>query len=147
LRTWVKARRSASIDGDLLGRFGNVAEIERRVEIRVHLVDVAGISGRQHDDGGGVAIGLRDAAEGVLGAGPVLHDKDADLLARAGLGDRVTHMQANALLAHHDRANIGLGRTLDDRINRVADQPLDPFPLEHLGDRVDDFHRFLLKPG
>src|SRR6266496_3858126 len=33
-------------DGDLLGQLGDVAEIQGRVEVRVHLVDVAGITGR-----------------------------------------------------------------------------------------------------
>ena len=44
----------------------------------MHLIDVAGIAGRQHDDRGRVAKGLRHPAKRVLGARPVLHRKDAD---------------------------------------------------------------------
>ena len=128
-------------DRDLLRQFRDVAEIERRVEVRMDLVDVAGIAGRQHDDRAGIAVGLRDAAERVLGAGPVLHDEDADLVARAELADGIAHMQPDALLAHHDRADIGLGRPLDDRVDRIADQPLDPLLFQDLGDRVGDLHR------
>ena len=130
---------------DLLGRLRDVAEVHRRVEVRMHLVDVAGVARRQHDDRAGIAVGLGDAAERVLGAGPVLHDEDADLVARGHLGDRVAHMQPDALLTHHDRADIGFGRALDDRVDRIADQPLDPFLLQDLGDRIGDFHWRLLR--
>src|SRR5260221_2231221 len=91
-----------------------------------------------------MAVGLRYAAKAVLGAGAVLHDENADLVARGHLGDGVAHMQPDALLPHHDRADVGLGRTLDDRVDRVADQELDPLALEDLGDRGGDFHRGLL---
>ena len=131
----------------LLRRFGHVAEVERRVEIRLNLVDVAGIAGRQHDDRAGIAIGLRHPAKGVLGARAVLHHEDADLVARRQLADGVAHMQANALLAHHDRADVGLGRALDDRVDRIADQKFDALALEDLGDCGGDFHRGLLGLG
>jgi hypothetical protein len=42
-------------------------------------------------------------------------------------------MEADALLAHHDRPDIGIGRRLDDRVDRVADQEIDPFALQNLG--------------
>src|SRR4029079_5278091 len=56
-------------DPHLLAQFGDVAEIQRGAEVRVHLVDVAGITGRQYHHRAGIAEGLRDAAKGVLGAG------------------------------------------------------------------------------
>ena len=116
-------------DGYLLAYFRDVAEIERGIKVRMHLVDVAGIAGRQHDDRGRVAKGLRHPAKRVFGAGAVLHRKDADLVARGHLGDGVAHMQPDPLLADHDRADIGLGRGLDDRVDRITDQVLDPFTL------------------
>ncbi len=125
----------------LLDPFGDVAEVERGVEVRADLVDVARVAGRQHHDRAGIAIGLRDPAKGVLGAGAVLHRKDADLVAGGDLGDRVAHVQPDPLLAHHDRADVGLGGGLDDRVDRVADQKLDPFALQDFGDGVGDFHR------
>jgi hypothetical protein len=74
----------------------------------------------------------------------VLHRKDADAVARGDLGDGVAHVQPDPLLAHHDRADIGLGRRLDDRVDRVADQKLDPFALQNFGDGVGDLHGILL---
>jgi hypothetical protein len=74
----------------------------------------------------------------------VLHRKDADLVARRRLGDGVAHMQANALLAHHDRADVLGRRALDDGVYGIADQPLDAFLLEDFGDCVDDLHGNLL---
>src|SRR5207237_1199671 len=41
----------------------------------------------------------------------------------------------------HDRADVGLGRALDDRVDRIADQELDPLRLQDMGDGVGDFHR------
>src|SRR5260221_9085581 len=94
-----------------------------------------------------MAVGLRYAAKAVLGAGAVLHDENADLVARGHLGDGVAHMQPDALLPHHDRADVGLGRALDDRVDRVADQELDPLRLQDMGDRIGDFHRGLPRYG
>src|SRR5690348_12644055 len=49
-------------------------------------------------------------------------------------------MQTDALLAHHDRADIGLGGGLDDRVDRIADQKLDPLALQDFGDGIGDLH-------
>src|SRR6266702_2586122 len=53
-------------------------------------------------------------------------------------------MQPDTLLAHHDRADVGFGRALDDRVDRITDQEVDPFALQDMGDGVGDFHRGLL---
>ena len=53
-------------------------------------------------------------------------------------------MQPDPLLADHDRADIGFGRSFDDRVDRIADQKLDPFALQDLGDGVGDLHGTLL---
>src|SRR5581483_8549182 len=81
-----------------------------------------------------------DAAESVLGARPVLHDEDSDAVARGDLGDGVAHVQADALLAHHDGADVGLGGAFDDRVDRIADQELDALLLEDMGNGISDFH-------
>ena len=54
--------------------------------------------------------------------------------------DRVGHVQASALLADDDRPDVGLGGRLDDRIDRVADQAVDAFTLQDLGDRGSNLH-------
>ena len=68
-----------------------------------------GVAHGHHQDRHGVAVGLGHAAEGVLGAGAVLHGEDADLLAGGDARDGVGHVQAGALLAHDDRADVGRG--------------------------------------
>ena len=119
-----------------------MAKVQRGIEVRAHLIDVPGIAGRQHDDRAGIAVRLRDAAKCVFGAGAVLHRKDADPVTRGHLRDRIAHMQPDPFLANHDRADIGLGRSLDDRIDRVADQKLDALAFEDFGDGVGDLHRY-----
>ena len=54
--------------------------------------------------------------------------------------DRVGHVQAGALLADDDGADVRLRGGLDDRVDRIADEELDAFALEDLGDRVDNLH-------
>ena len=77
--------------------------------------------------------------------GPCCITKTPILSPELTLADRVAHVQPDALLAHHDRADIGLGRGLDDRVDRIADQELDPLRLQDMGDGVGDFHRGLLR--
>ena len=52
--------------GDLFAGFGDMPVIQRGAEIGRDLVGLAGITHRQHDDGRGIAIGLGDAAKGIL---------------------------------------------------------------------------------
>ena len=122
-------------------------EVQRGIEVRPHLIDVPGITGRQYDDRAGIAIGLRDPAKGVLGARSVLHRKDANPVARSHLRDRVAHVKADPLLAHHDRADIGLGRGLDDRVHRIPDQKLYSLALQDFGDGIGDFHGYPPRSG
>jgi hypothetical protein len=49
-------------------------------------------------------------------------------------------VDAGPLLAHDDRADVDLGRRFDDVVDRVADQELDAFSLEDLGDGVGHLH-------
>ena len=114
--------------------------VEERVEVGRDVGEAPRIAAGQHHDRHRVAVGLGHAAEGVLGAGPVLHGEDADPLARGDAADRVGHVQAGALLAHDDGADVGLGGRLDDRVDRIADQELGTFALQDLGDGGDRLH-------
>ncbi len=125
---------------DLLAPLGDMLEVEKRREIRGDIQQLARVAARQHDDRHRVAEGLGHAAERVLGAGPVLHREHADALPRREAADGVGHVQADPLLADDDRADVFLGGGLDDLVDRVADEELDAFLLEDLGDGVGGFH-------
>src|SRR5262249_40193591 len=93
----------------------------------------------------GIAVRLRDAAEGVLGAGAVLHREDADPVSRRDPADRVGHVQPGALLAHDDRPDVRLRGRLDDLVDRIADEELDALGFQNLCDGLGDFHA--IPPG
>lgn len=40
--------------------------------------------------------------------------------------DRIRHVDADALLPHHHRPDIGLGRMLDQMVDRIAAEDPDP---------------------
>ena len=84
--------------------------------------------------------GLGHAAERVLGAGPMLHDKDADPVGRGDPADRVRHVQAGALLPDDDRADVGLRGRFDDGVDRISDEELDSFALQDLCDGSSRLH-------
>jgi hypothetical protein len=70
----------------------------------------------------------------------VLHGEDADTLPRGDAAHRVGHVEARALLAHDDGADVGLGGRLDDGVDGVSDEELDAFALQDLRDRRDRLH-------
>jgi hypothetical protein len=70
----------------------------------------------------------------------MLHGKDTDLSTGANSADGVSHMQASPLLSNYDGANVGLGGSLDDGVDRITDQELNAFTLENLGDGSGSFH-------
>ena len=55
--------------------------------------------------------------------------------------DRVRHVQADALLAHHDRADVGIGGVFDQVIDRIAAEDLDSLTLHDFGDGRAELHR------
>src|SRR5262249_46074559 len=55
--------------------------------------------------------------------------------------------QADALLAHHHRADIGRRRELDEMVDRIAGEDLHALALEDFGDGGSDFHGRLLGLG
>jgi len=70
----------------------------------------------------------------------MLHREHADLGPRRDAGHRICHMQANTLLPHDDRSNVGPGRVLQDMIDRVAENDLDILTLQDFRYRFNDFH-------
>ena len=70
----------------------------------------------------------------------MLHREDADLVRGRHAADRVRHVQADALLAHDDRADVRFRRRLDDGIDRIADQELHALALQDLRDGRRCFH-------
>src|SRR5205823_3637822 len=63
-----------------------------------------------------------------------------DALPRRDAADGIRHVQTGPLLPDDDRPDVRLGRRLDDRVDRVADEEADTFALENLGDCCRDFH-------
>ena len=96
------------------------------------------VAARQHDDGHGFPIGLRNAAEGVLRPRAELHGEDANPFPGGDAADRVGHVQAGPLLTDDDGPDVGRGSRFDDRIDRIPDQIVDPLALEDLGHRCRD---------
>ena len=126
--------------GHRLGRLGDVARVEDRVVVRLDVRDAARIAHRQDQERHGVAIGLGDAAERVLGAGAVLHREHADLLAAGQARHGVRHVQADPLLAHDDRPDADARGELEDVVDRIAEDDLDAFALQDLRDRLACLH-------
>ena len=129
---------------DLLDPLGHGAVGDDRAEVRGNAAEPPREPRGQHDDGRRVAVGLGDAAEGVLGPGTVLHGEDADPPAGGQPADRVGHVETDALLADDDGADVGPRRRLDDGIDGVADQELDALAFQDLGDGRSALHGSLL---
>jgi hypothetical protein len=73
----------------------------------------------------------------------VLHAERAEGPAGRDAGDRVRHVQADALLAHDDRADVLRGGELDQVIHRVAAEDLHTLSLHCTRNRLADFHGIL----
>ncbi len=126
--------------GQRFRRLGDAAHLARRVVVGADLRDAARIAAGNDQDRDRFAERLGDAAIGVLGAGPALHAEGADLAPLRHARDRVRHVQADALLAHDDRPYVGRRRVLDQVVDRIGAQDLDPFALHDLRDRRTDLH-------
>ena len=83
---------------------------------------------------------MRHAAHRVLRAGAVLHAEGADAVPRSDPGDRIRHVNADALLAHHDRADVGIGGVFDEVIDRIAAEDFDPLALHDFRDGGAELH-------
>jgi hypothetical protein len=70
----------------------------------------------------------------------VLHAEGADLAARGDAGDRVGHVQADALLPHHHRADVLRRRVFDEVVHGIAAEDLDALAPHDLSDGFADLH-------
>ena len=127
-------------DVDRLGRFRERLHRLAGIEIRVDIGEPARIAHRQHQHGNRFAVTLRHAAHRVLGAGPMLHAECADRLARSDARDRVRHVHADAFLAHHHRADVGIGGIFDEMIDRIAAEDFDSLPLHDFRNGGAELH-------
>lgn len=132
--------------GDLGGEddgFGGLRERLHRlagIEVRLDMREPALITHRQHQHGNRFAVALRDATHRVLRAGPMLHAERADAPPRRHPRDRIRHVHADALLPHHYGPDLGLRRVLDQMIDRIAAEDLDPLALHDFRDRGAELH-------
>jgi hypothetical protein len=140
------AERAAQDVADFLGqrnRFGQLrdpAHLPHGIVVGIDVGDATGIALRDHQHRNGFGVSLRHAAIGVLGAGTVLHAERADLSPGRHAGDGVRHVQANALLTHDNRPYVCRRGELQQVIDRIATQDLDPFALHDLRNSLTDFH-------
>ena len=59
---------------------------------------------------------------------------------RGDAGNRIRHVQPDALLAHHHGADVGIGGEFDQMIDRIAAENLDALALHDFRDRSAEFH-------
>ena len=93
-----------------------------------------GVATGQHEHGDVVGEGLRQAAHGVLGAGRVLRDGDAEAVAVADAAVGVGGHEGAAFVSEHDGADADLGGGFDEGVVGEAAEVGDAFLLEDLGD-------------
>ena len=127
-------------DVDRLGRFRKRLHRLAGIEVRLDIGKPPRIAHRQHQHRHGFAVALRDAAHGVFGAGAVLHAEGADGVPGGDARDRVRHVQADALLPHHHRADVGGGGMFDEVIDRIAAEDLDSLALHDFRNGGAEFH-------
>ncbi len=125
---------------DRLGRFRKRLHRLAGIEVGVDIGEPSRIAHRQHQHGNGLTVALRDAAHGVLGARAVLHAERADAAAGGDAGDRIRHVDADPLLAHHHRADVGIGGKFDEMVDRIAAEDLDALPLHDFRDCRTELH-------
>ena len=125
---------------DRLGRLRKRLHRLAGIEIRLDIGKPPRITHRQHQHGHGLAIALCDAAHGIFRAGPMLHAEGADGVPGTDPGNRVRHMQSDPLLPHHHRADVGVGRVLNEMIDRIAAENLDSLALHDFCDGGAEFH-------
>ncbi len=127
--------------GDRLGVLGDMRHGQGRVEVGRHVGDAARIALRDHQQRHRLAERLGDAAIGVLRTRAALHAEHAHLAALGEPRHGVGHVQADALLADDDGADVDRGAGLDQMIDRIGEEIFDAFLLENVGDRWPGLHR------
>jgi len=102
---------------------------DRGIEVAADVRQMAGVAHRHDQNRDRFAIGLGDAAIGVLCARPMLHAKYAKLAPGGDARDGVRHVQPGAFLPHNDRTDAGGGAALQDVVDGIANHPFDLFAL------------------
>ena len=131
----------------LFDRFGNRGVAAARFEHREELRGLARVTERQKQHRRRIGKGGGDAGEGIFGARPVLHRKDARRPPVRHPGEAVGHMDADPFLAADHRLDADRGGGLDDRRRRKAKQSRDAFAFQDLGNHVHDLHWSFLPIG
>ncbi len=97
----------------------------------------------EEEDRDVIGGGLGDTAEGVLGAGLILHGDDTEALAVAGAAEAIGGHDGASFVSEGDRADALLGDGFDQGVGGEAGHPLDAFALEDLGDEFVAVHGVL----
>ncbi len=105
-----------------------------------------GVAVRQQQQRYRIGVGLGDTTERVLGARTVLDHRDADALSVRDPAVRVGHVDDAALLPPHDRPYPHRRRGIDHLVGREAEDLLDAFAPQHLGDRLATLHAPIPSP-
>ena len=94
----------------------------------------------QHQHRRGIGVGLGDASEGVLNAGPGLHREHtcAPAVQRARVA--VGHIHGTPLHSGYHRAYFNCRRCIDDGAIGEAEEELHSFLLQYFGDSIACFH-------
>jgi hypothetical protein len=125
---------------DRLGRLRKSAHRLAGIEVRFDIREPPRIAHRQHQYRHGFAVTLRHAAHGIFRAGTVLHAEGADGAPGGDPRDRIRHVQSDALLPHHHRADVGGGGVFDEVIDRIAAENLDTLALHDFCNGGAEFH-------
>jgi hypothetical protein len=113
---------------------GDVRHGDGGVEIRRHVRDAPRIARRNDQQRHRFAERLGHAAIGVLRAGAALHAEHAHLAALGQARHGVGHVQADALLAHDDRADVDRRAMLDQMVDGIGEEILDALALQDFRD-------------
>src|SRR5260370_401914 len=122
------------------GRFRKGPHPRAGIEARFDSRQPPRIAHRQPQHGYGFAVTLRDAAHGIFRAGAVLHAEGADGAPGSDARDCVRHVQSDALLPHHHRADIGAGGVFDEMIDRVTAENCYSLTLHDFRNGGAEFH-------
>ncbi len=125
---------------DRLGRFCKRLHGLAGIEVRFDVGKPPRIAHRQHQYGHGFAVALRHATHGVFRTGTVLHAEGTDGAPRCDARDRVRHVQPDALLPHHYRADVGIGCMFNQVIDGIAAENLNSLALHDFRDGGAKLH-------
>ena len=129
--------------GQRLYPLRDMLHVERRIEVRIVVGEATWITRWNYQYRHRFRVSLGYAPERVFGARAMLHTEHTDLVAAGQARVSIRHVQADALLAHDDGANVHFGCGFDQRIDRVGEQNVHAFGLHGVSNSVNDFHCLL----